>query len=126
MNTFNNRKHNYIDTYGIVPATRLAMKLAVLELTPDPEALLIDYLSLPKITLPQKGIINGDAICVSIACASIIAKVARDRLMSSLDARFPGYKLGKHKGYGTAEHLECLNRNGPCSIHRRSFAPVKR
>ncbi|TFG47054.1 MAG: ribonuclease HII [Dehalococcoidia bacterium] len=117
--------HSYIDTYGIVPATRLAMKLAVSELTPDPEALLIDYLSLPEIALPQKGIINGDAVCVSIACASIIAKVARDRLMSSLDARFPGYKLGIHKGYGTAEHLECLNRNGPCNIHRRSFAPVK-
>lgn len=117
--------HHYIDTHGIVPATRLAMKQAVMELSPKPEALLIDYLSLPEVPLPQQGIVNGDAACVSIACASVIAKVVRDRLMVDLDARFPGYWISRHKGYGTVKHLECLRKLGPCDIHRLSFAPVR-
>ncbi|MEN8614378.1 ribonuclease HII [Dehalogenimonas sp. THU2] len=116
--------HAYIDKNGIVPATRLAMRLAVAELTPGPQALIIDFLRLPEIPLPQKGIIDGDALCVSIACASIIAKVTRDRLMRRLGERFSDYHLAGHKGYGTAEHLERLNVHGPCCIHRRTFAPV--
>jgi ribonuclease HII len=117
--------HHFIDRHGIVPGTRLAMALAMENLDPSPEALLIDYLTLPAVTLPQKGIIDGDAVCVSIACASVIAKVTRDRLMIGLDNRYPGYRFGRHKGYGTAEHLDCLERLGPCSVHRRSFAPVQ-
>jgi ribonuclease HII len=116
--------HAYIDTYGIVAATKLAMRLAVEELLPKPQALLIDYLTLPEFILPQKGIVDGDALCVSIACASIVAKVTRDRLMRRLDGCHSGYGLAKHKGYGTPEHLDRLNALGPSPIHRWSFAPV--
>ena len=117
--------HEIIDTRGIVKATRLAMKLAVDRLTPAPQSLLIDYMHLPEVPLPQKGIINGDELCLSIACASIMAKVTRDRLMIDFDRTYPGYGLVNNKGYGTAEHFSCLNRLGPCSIHRRSFHTVK-
>ncbi|MBN1368053.1 MAG: ribonuclease HII [Dehalococcoidales bacterium] len=114
-----------IDIQGIAKATRLAMKQAVEQLSPQPDYLLIDYVKLPEVTLPQKGIVDGDALCFSIACASIIAKVTRDRLMIELDAVYPGYGMANHKGYGTREHLECLHRLGPCPIHRHSFRPVK-
>lgn len=114
-----------IDTQGLTRARRLAMKLAINQLAPPPEALLIDYISLPNVPLPQKGITNGDSLCISIACASIIAKVARDHLMIELDRTYPGYGLAKHKGYGTREHLSCLRRLGPSPIHRRSFKPVR-
>ncbi len=117
--------HGIIDTLGIVKATQLAMKLAVDQLSPPAEALLIDYMRLPEVQLPQKGIVHGDCLCFSIACASIIAKVARDRLVVGLDSVYPGYGLAHHKGYGTKEHLTCLHRLGPSSIHRRSFKPVK-
>ncbi len=116
--------HSYIDTHGIVAATRLAMKLAIEELSPKPQALLIDFLRLPSFSLPQKGIVDGDALCVSIACASIIAKVTRDRLMRRLDSRYTGYNLAQHKGYCTAGHLDRLASLGPSALHRRSFAPV--
>ena len=101
------------------------MKLAIGQLSPPPESLLIDYIRLPEVPLPQKGITNGDSLCFSIACASIIAKVARDRLMTELDRNYPGYGLAKHKGYGTEKHLACLRRMGPSSIHRQSFKPIK-
>ena len=101
------------------------MKLAVEQLSPPPEWLLIDYLYLPEVALPQKGITNGDRLCFSIACASIVAKVTRDRLMVELERTYPGYGLAAHKGYGTREHLDCLRRLGPCPIHRRSYQPVK-
>jgi ribonuclease HII len=114
-----------IDKRGIAKATRLAMKMAVERLSPPPESLLIDYIRLPEVRLPQKGIIDGDSLCISIACASIIAKVARDRLMVEFDRDYPGYGLAQHKGYGTREHLECLYRLGPCPIHRQSFRPVR-
>ncbi len=117
--------HEEIDALGIARATRRAMKLAVDQLAPSPEMLLIDYISLPEVKLPQKGVINGDSLCFSIACASIIAKVTRDRLMAELDRIYPGYGLAKHKGYGTSQHLNCLIRLGPSSIHRRSFRPVR-
>lgn len=117
--------HTYIDTFGIVPATRLAMRLAVAELTPAPQALLIDFLRLPDIPLSQKGIVDGDAVCVSIACASIVAKVSRDRLMRRLNERFSEYRLGQHKGYGTSGHLDLLVKYGPSCYHRKSFAPVR-
>ena len=117
--------HEIIDTQGLTKARRLAMKLAIDQLSPPPESLLIDYMLLPEIPLPQKGIINGDSLCFSIACASIVAKVTRDRLMIELDKIYPGYGLARHKGYGTKEHLACLRRLGPCPIHRQSFKPVR-
>jgi ribonuclease HII len=117
--------HYLIDEQGIIKATRLAMKLAIDQLSPPPESLLIDYMRLPEVKLLQKGITNGDNLCFSIACASIIAKVTRDQLMVAFDKVYPGYGLAQHKGYGTREHLACLSRLGPCPIHRRSFSPVR-
>jgi ribonuclease HII len=114
-----------IDSRGIVKATRLAMKRAVAQLQPQADSLLIDYLYLPEIRLPQKGITHGDCLCFSIACASIIAKVTRDHLMVEIDKTYPGYGFAEHKGYGTPEHIECLHHLGPSPIHRRSFQPVK-
>jgi ribonuclease HII len=117
--------HDLIDKMGIVTATRLAMKEAVEQLSPSAESLLIDYMRLPEVGLPQKGITNGDNLCFSIACASIVAKVARDRLMMTFDRVYPGYGLARHKGYGTSEHFACLVRLGPSPIHRQSFSPVR-
>jgi ribonuclease HII len=114
-----------IDRKGIAKATRLAMKKAVDQLSPPPDFLLVDYLHLPEIRLPQKGITHGDCLSFSIACASIIAKVTRDHLMVELDKTYPGYKFAQHKGYGTPEHLECLRRFGPSPVHRCSFQPVR-
>ena len=114
-----------IDGRGIVEATRLAMKSAIEQLSPPPQYLLIDYMRLPDVRLPQKGITNGDGLCFSIACASIVAKVARDRLMVEMDGIYPGYGLARHKGYATEEHFACLQRLGPCPIHRRTFQPLK-
>jgi ribonuclease HII len=114
-----------IDTKGIIRATRLAMKQAINQLSPPPQSLLIDYMRLPEVRLPQKGITKGDNLCFSIACASIIAKVARDQIMVAFDRIYPGYGLAQHKGYGTREHFACLYRLGPCPIHRRSFRPVR-
>jgi len=114
-----------IDAQGIARATRLAMKSAVSQLSPQPQYLLIDYIRLPEVPLPQKGVTDGDSLCFSIACASIVAKVARDRMMVELDAVYPDYGLARHKGYGTEEHLACLRRYGPCPLHRRSFQPVR-
>lgn len=117
--------HDVIDAHGIAKATRLAMKSAVEQLTPQPQYLIIDYIRLPEVSIPQKGITGGDSLCLSIACASIIAKVARDRLMVEFDRVYQGYGLARHKGYGTEEHLSCLKKLGPCPIHRRSFRPLK-
>ncbi len=114
-----------IDRIGIVPATRRAMRLAVERLAPPPEAVLIDYMAVPEIGLPQRGITGGDRLCLSIACASIVAKVTRDRMMASLDTTYPGYGFARHKGYCTRQHVACLERLGPCPIHRRSFRPVR-
>jgi ribonuclease HII len=117
--------HAIIDEVGIVQATRLAMAQAVDSLPSRPDFLLIDALSLPEVELPQKGIIRGDQLSLSIACASIMAKVSRDRRMTEFDGVYPGYGLARHKGYGTRQHLQCLGQLGPCAIHRRSFAPVR-
>lgn len=114
-----------IDRVGIAKATRLAMETAVKQLTPIPDYLLIDYFRLPEVKVPQKGITSGDSLCFSIASASIIAKVTRDHLMVEFDQIYPGYRFAAHKGYGTKEHFECLQRLGASPIHRRSFQPVK-
>ncbi len=113
-----------IDAFGIVPATRLAMTTAVLSLTCPVEALLIDAVPLPELRLPQSAIIKGDALSFSIAAASIVAKVTRDRLMTAADQGYPGYQFAAHKGYGTAAHRKALQRLGPCLLHRRTFRPV--
>ncbi|MBN1936331.1 MAG: ribonuclease HII [Anaerolineae bacterium] len=113
-----------IDEIGIVAATRQAMGEALAQLDLRPAALLIDYLRLPALNLPQRAIKKGDLKSLSIAAASIVAKVARDREMCRLDALYPGYGLARHKGYGTTAHRAALQQLGPASIHRRSFAPI--
>lgn len=117
--------HEVIDKRGIAPATRLAMRYAIEQLSACPDYLLIDFVRLPGIRIPQKSVVDGDSLCLSIAAASIVAKVSRDRLMVELDSQFPGYGLAQHKGYGTPEHLEALQRLGPCPIHRKTFMPVR-
>ncbi|HMQ29591.1 MAG TPA: ribonuclease HII [Chloroflexaceae bacterium] len=113
-----------IDAYGIVPATRLAMVAALLQLPCAPQALLIDALPLPQLRLPQAALIKGDSRSLSIAAASLVAKVTRDRLMSTADLAYPAYGFGAHKGYGTPAHQRALARHGPCALHRRTFAPL--
>ena len=114
-----------IDSSDIVRATRLAMRLALEDLPSPPDFLLIDYVRLPEVGLPQKNITRGDNLSLSIAAASIIAKVRRDSLMVEYDSLYPGYGFARNKGYATREHLEGLRRLGPSPIHRRSFAPVR-
>lgn len=117
--------NGFIDSRGLTAARQLAMKLAVEKLSTRPQFLLIDFVKLPGVDVLQKGVVDGDSLCFSIAAASIVAKVARDRMMTDLDGAFPGYGLARHKGYGTGEHLACLKRLGPCELHRRSFQPVR-
>ena len=114
-----------IDDLGIVGATRRAMRQAIDALEPRPNAILVDAVDLSEIGLPCRSVVHGDGLCVSIAAASIVAKVARDRHMEEMDSRYPGYGFARHKGYGTPEHVRRLGELGPCVIHRRSFAPVR-
>lgn len=116
-----------IDEIGILPATRRAMQTAVSQLTPAAQYLLIDgRIRLKTVPTPQQAIIRGDGKSLSIAAASILAKVTRDRLMVAMDETYPQYGFARHKGYGTAQHLAALERHGPCPQHRHSFAPIKR
>ena len=110
-----------IDEINILQATYSAMKKALASLNPAADYLLADALTLSGISIPQQGIIKGDAKSVSIAAASILAKVTRDRLMTELSGIYPEYGFEKHKGYGSAEHIAALKKYGPCPIHRRSF-----
>jgi ribonuclease HII len=114
-----------IDERNILQATKYAMREAIAQLTPPPQALLLDAIHLPDVELLQRSIIKGDALCLSIAAASIIAKVTRDRIMVQLHDLFPVYGFAQHKGYGTAEHLAALREYGAISHHRQSFAPVR-
>ncbi len=113
-----------IDQENILKATLRAMALALEQLHPSPDYLLLDAVELKAVDLPQRSIVKGDAQSVSIAAASIIAKVTRDRIMVELGERYPQYALSRNKGYGTREHLESLRRFGPSPIHRRTFRPV--
>lgn len=113
-----------IDRLNILRATHEAMARAVLSLPSAPDFCLIDGLPVPQFPLPQRALVKGDARCLSIAAASIVAKVTRDRLMQDLAQQYPGYGFERHAGYGTAAHLAALRRLGPCPEHRRSFAPV--
>ena len=112
-----------IDQINIYHASRAAMREAVLRLTPMPDHLLIDALKI-DCDLPQNAIIHGDALSASIAAASILAKVERDRMMCEWDAVFPEYGLASHKGYSTPKHVAALREFGPTPLHRQSFAPV--
>ena len=113
-----------VDKLGVVPATRCAMTRAYHELDPSPDHLLIDYILLPESDLPQTALPRGDMIVLSIAAASIIAKVTRDRAMIELEEHYPGYGFPRHKGYGTSVHQDALAALGPSPVHRRSFSPI--
>jgi ribonuclease HII len=112
-----------IDRINILRATHEAMRQAARQL--EPEHVLIDGLSVREFPYPQTALVGGDALSFSIAAASIIAKVTRDRFMLEMDAQYPEYGFAKHKGYGTRQHLEALKTHGPCPIHRRTFLPVQ-
>ncbi len=114
-----------IDALGILPATRHAMARAIARLTPPADALLIDHLRLPDIPLPQRAFPKADGECLSVAAASIVAKVSRDHQMAVLDSVFSGYGFARHKGYGTPQHREALARLGPSPIHRMSWRPLR-
>lgn len=114
-----------IDRINILQATKLAMREALAHLPEPPDHLLIDALTIREAAYPQRAIIDGDAISSSIAAASIVAKVTRDRICDEMDVRFPSYGFARHKGYGTRGHYAALVREGPCDWHRRSFAPIR-
>src|SRR6202167_718043 len=113
-----------IDAWNIYQASRQAMLAAVSQLSPLPDYLLLDAIEI-DLPIEQKALIHGDARAVSIAAASILAKVERDRRMAEFDEMYPQYGLAQHKGYGTPEHLEALKRHGPTPLHRFSYAPVR-
>ena len=113
-----------IDRLNILRATHLAMARAVGALHARPDHALVDGLPVPDLPVPHTALVGGDALSLSIAAASIIAKVTRDRLMVALDAEYPQYGFARHKCYGVPQHLEALRHHGPCPVHRRSFAPV--
>lgn len=114
-----------IDRLNIYQATRLGMYTAVKQMTHLPDAVLIDAVPLPELSMFNKSIIGGDALSASIAAASIIAKVERDRIMDSLADQYPQYGFAQHKGYATPEHLQAIHKYGPCPIHRTTFEPIK-
>ncbi len=114
-----------IDQINIYQATLRAMLAAVAQLRRPPDYILVDGLKLPHPHIPTERIVGGDASCFAIAAASIIAKVTRDRLMRVLHQRYPVYGFNQHKGYGTPQHLEALQKYGPCPEHRRTFEPIK-
>lgn len=114
-----------LDALGLSAAGRLAMERAVRVLGASPDFLLIDAFPLPAVHCPQEAVIHGDALCLTIAAASVIAKVERDRLMDVLGGGYPGYGLERNKGYGTADHARALRTLGPTPEHRRSYAPLR-
>jgi ribonuclease HII len=113
-----------IDDLNILEATRLAMRRALASLTSPADCLLVDAVILSNLAIPSRAIIKGDTLSISIAAASIVAKVTRDRMMAVYHRTYPDYNFLSHKGYGTEEHLHRLAQHGPCAIHRRTFAPV--
>lgn len=110
-----------IDEINILQATYEAMRLAISQLKVQPTVLVNDAVTIPGVQIPQIPVIKGDAKCISIAAASILVKVTRDRIMEEMDAQYPVYGFAKHKGYGTKEHTEAIRKYGPCPIHRRTF-----
>jgi ribonuclease HII len=114
-----------VDELGILPATRLAFVRAVKALGVEVDALLLDYIHLPELDLPQRSLPKADARCLSVAAASVVAKVERDRLMTALEQDFPGYGFARHKGYGTRAHREALERLGASPMHRLTWRPLR-
>lgn len=114
-----------IDRINIRQASFEAMKSALNQLPISPDFVLVDGFEIPGLPIPQRGIVKGDSLSYSIAAASIVAKVTRDRMMDEYEIKFPGYGFSKHKGYGTRLHLERLQQMGPCPAHRTSFEPVQ-
>jgi ribonuclease HII len=114
-----------IDSINILQATHRAMNQALNGIVPIPNHALVDGNRVPSLLIPQTALVKGDSRSYSIAAASVLAKVTRDRWMEEADRQWPEYGFAKHKGYPTAEHLEALRRHGPCPIHRRSFAPIR-
>ena len=110
-----------IDEINILQATYEAMRLAISQLKTQPSVLVNDAVTIPGIQIPQIPVVKGDAKCISIAAASILAKVTRDRIIEEMDGLYPEYGFAKHKGYGTKEHMDAIRTHGPCPIHRRSF-----
>jgi ribonuclease HII len=113
--------HLTIDRINILEATRLAMDQALAALSVVPELIITDFVALRAVPCPQRNLVDGDARCASVAAASIIAKVTRDRLMHEIDVKYPMYGFAKHKGYATPEHIAAIDRHGLCPLHRRSF-----
>ena len=114
-----------IDRINILQATHRAMNEALAQLQPPPEHVLVDGNPVKSLRFPQTALVKGDARSYSIAAASVLAKVTRDRMMREFDRQFPGFGFAEHKGYGTPKHLAAIGKLGPCAIHRRSFAPLK-
>jgi ribonuclease HII len=114
-----------IDTVNILQATYLAMEQAIVALDVTPQYLLLDAVTLKQVLIQQRGITKGDSLSISIAAASIVAKVTRDRLMRDYDKHYPVYGFARHKGYGTKQHLHAIATYGPCPIHRKTFRGVK-
>ena len=114
-----------IDQINILQATHRAMNHALAQLQPAPQHVLVDGLLVKAMGFPQTPLVQGDARSYSIAAASVVAKVTRDRMMVELDRQYPGYGFAEHKGYHTPRHLEALERLGPCALHRRTFSPVR-
>ena len=114
-----------IDEINILQATHRAMNTALAKLNPQPQHALVDGRPVKTMRVPQTAIVKGDARSYSIAAASVLAKVARDRLMLEFDRQWPKYGFAEHKGYGTEQHLAAIAAHGPCPIHRRSFAPLR-
>ncbi len=113
-----------IDRINILEATRRAMAQAVSALRPEPDCVVVDAVLLRGFQVPCIPLVRGDAVSYGVACASILAKVERDRMMSELDGKYPGYGFAVHKGYGVPEHLEALAAYGPCPVHRLTYKPV--
>ncbi|MDB5810377.1 MAG: ribonuclease [Betaproteobacteria bacterium] len=114
-----------IDELNILQATLLAMKRAVESLAMVPTEVLVDGLHIPKLAHPARPVVRGDSLIAEISAASILAKTARDAVMVALHLQYPHYGFDRHKGYGTADHLDALRAHGACGVHRRSFAPVR-
>jgi ribonuclease HII len=113
-----------IDRVNILEASRRAMAIALSRLDPRPDCAVVDAVAIPGLGFPCLPVVRGDAISYAVACASILAKVARDRMMTELDALYPQYGFAAHKGYSVPEHLEALAAYGPCPIHRLTYRPV--
>ena len=114
-----------IDQINILQATHRAMNQALAQLDPPPQHVLVDGTRVPSMRFPQTPLVKGDARSYSIAAASVLAKVTRDRMMAEFDKLYPAYGFGEHKGYGTPQHLAAIAQHGPCAVHRRSFAPLR-